>query len=378
MSEKPEKDSFAEQAAQKREYAKTCIITAGKNKSKYQKGLRLLLEACGEGDPEAIFLLAKLNLGGYIIPAKENREDKVMKLLFQASNLGSLEARGMLNEMCRERYAQDFKVVNERSAEPHPLVDFSGKNIVIDCKGLFTPIDACLKFQDGKNVLTFQCNLDFLNLYVAHDTGKFREAVVNGIKAWEGEYQVFGGQQLSVKLNITTKSQFLDSVHIFLLNEEGREVLEDIAKGAGTLGQEKLESVFETFASKDTSFAFTGNKWSVKSKKMIYIQSQELTAADYKEISNIVTHEFGHALGLGDLYKNTRTGLQGVEKGTYEELDSYYVAPDWYNLVMCSHRGMISNNDMEMIVLAFSENARQNYQPGKWGYAVSEALGKGN
>ena len=45
---------------------------------------------------------------------------------------------------------------------------------------------------------------------------------------------------------------------------------------------------------------------------------------------------------------------------------------------MCDNHGTISNNDIEMIVLAFSENAVQNYQPTSWNYEVSEALGKGN
>jgi hypothetical protein len=44
---------------------------------------------------------------------------------------------------------------------------------------------------------------------------------------------------------------------------------------------------------------------------------------------------------------------------------------------MSDERGIISNNDIEMVLLAFSENCMQCYQPrGKM--QISEALGKGN
>ena len=45
---------------------------------------------------------------------------------------------------------------------------------------------------------------------------------------------------------------------------------------------------------------------------------------------------------------------------------------------MCDHHGPISNNDIEMVVLAFRENRMQNYQPGKFRKEISDALGRGN
>ena len=78
------------------------------------------------------------------------------------------------------------------------------------------------------------------------------------------------------------------------------------------------------------------------------------------------------------MYKDPQAGMAGVPQGTYVELDDYHVANSCYQLAMASHHGVVSNNDIEMIVLAFSENARQNYQPDRWGNTVSKALGKGN
>lgn len=70
--------------------------------------------------------------------------------------------------------------------------------------------------------------------------------------------------------------------------------------------------------------------------------------------------------------------LAGVDKGTYYELDGYYMIDKFYNLVMCDHHGPISNNDVEMVLLAFRENKAQLYQPSKFKGKISNALGKGN
>nr|MCR5510973.1 hypothetical protein [Lachnospiraceae bacterium] len=86
-----------------------------------------------------------------------------------------------------------------------------------------------------------------------------------------------------------------------------------------------------------------------------------------------------HILGLGDLYEEEDDGLEGVEKGTFPELDMYHRKDKEYDLVMCDHHGTVSNNDIEMVILAFRENKIQLYQKDKRIKAqISDALGKGN
>lgn len=93
---------------------------------------------------------------------------------------------------------------------------------------------------------------------------------------------------------------------------------------------------------------------------------------------HVAKHELGYALGLGDLYQSTVDSLGGVKKGTYADLDSYAVTDSFYNLVMCDHHGPISNNDIEMVILAFKENRMQLFQPMKLKGKISTALGRGN
>ena len=47
-------------------------------------------------------------------------------------------------------------------------------------------------------------------------------------------------------------------------------------------------------------------------------------------------------------------------------------------MVMCDENAPVSNNDVEMVVLAFSENRFQRFQPDNTGKKISDALGKGN
>jgi hypothetical protein len=108
------------------------------------------------------------------------------------------------------------------------------------------------------------------------------------------------------------------------------------------------------------------------------MQSRDGKFDDYETLSQTAKHEFGHVLGLGDLYDSPIDSYSGVEKGTYKELDNYLITDKLYHLAMCDNIGPVSNNDIEMVVLAFRENKQQLYQKVKKRDKISEALGKGN
>ena len=108
------------------------------------------------------------------------------------------------------------------------------------------------------------------------------------------------------------------------------------------------------------------------------MQSSDGRFDNPNELRNTARHEFGHILGLGDLYASETDGLEGVAAGQYEELSCFHLYGRQYHLVMCDPEAPVSNNDIEMVLLAFSSNRFQRFQSDSSGRELSEALGKGN
>jgi len=285
-------------------------------------------------------------------------------------------ARTYLNQYCDARYRKSVVFDGEKFINK-PLTGFDGKRIKINKKGALTPVDAVLEYVDGENILTLSANICFFdNEYVLSDKDMFYAAVYEGFKAWEGEYEVFGGQKLRVVVELTEEDRAFDNVYVIPLDRGTREKVTEIWE---RFGSEKIKTRVRGTFSAGRSFAGIGiGKWSASSRKIIVIQSTDGDFGNFEEILHTAKHEFGHVLGLGDLYRNEVDGYSGVDKGTYSELDGYYITDNIYNLVMCDSHGPISNNDIEMVVLAFSENRMQNYQKRKVREKISAALGKGN
>lgn len=361
-------------AEQKREIGKSCFFGSGNDREKKIYGIRMIMEAHREKDAEATFIVARLLLDGVIKMFVEDPVEYALSLMCASANRGCIQARAYLNFYCTQRYKHEYKVT-ERKKPCGALRDFDGKPIKIKRKGVFTPVDAVLEYKDGRNILTLSTNVMFLYGDEIEEPAEFEQAVYNGLLEWQGEYEVFGGQRLEVRVELTNKNNLFDNLVIMPMTDEFGDMFQKIATAIGTENRKK--EITDMLTSK-RSFATLGFRWKANSRKVIYLQSKDGKFNDYNEIMHVTKHEFGHALGLGDLYNSEVDSLCGVEKGTFPELDSYAVTDKYYNLVMCDHHGPVSNNDIEMVVLAFRDNKMQNYQPRKFAKRISEALGKGN
>ena len=63
--------------------------------------------------------------------------------------------------------------------------------------------------------------------------------------------------------------------------------------------------------------------------------------------------------------------------GKYYDIEDYHVRGGYFDMVMCNH-GPVTNNDIEMVILAFQTGKFQNYQKQKKSDKISSALGAGN
>ena len=343
-----------------------------KNKETQDRGISLLLKSHKDGDAEATAWIGLFLYNGLIDLSSSDPQSEGINLLYYSAKMGCLKARAILNRLCVERYQDKMGYESISSNSSGPLVDFEGKRIRIDRHGLFTPVDARLKYDNGINRLTFSLNLTFIDDDLKNPS-LFEKTVMAGIKEWEGEYTVFGGQHLEVVIELTSEFRLTDTVSVLAI---GDKIETKMRRTADVFGSESAKKNYASILQDKRSAALGGMRgWSTRSLKCIYICSENGKFDDLYEIKHVAKHEFGHVLGLGDLYEEEDDGRPGVEKGSYPELDGFHICDRFYNLVMCDHHGPISNNDIEMVVLAYRENKMQLYQNSK---NISKALGKGN
>ena len=374
---------------EKREKGKLLYFAGGSDPAQRLEGIRLLDQASREGDAEAMYILGVEMLRGRLKPKDGDRVQGGLALLEGASFGGYLQARSILNKICESRYRAKMKeTAGNRTGnttlagapEAHgPLRGFDGKVLKIDRKGIFTPVDAELACRGGENVLTLSANIHFLYAFgedeeKAFDRQLFESAVLCGFGDWQGDYEVFGGQKVRVEIRLSRKDRWIDSVHVIPVTGELQKSMERVFSWMPE-GEARKRS--ESTIRSSRSFAAAGRRWTVNSGKSIWMQSVDgFRNAD--ELRSVARHEFGHVLGLGDLYACEEDGLAGVEAGRYPELAGFHLFDRMYYLVMCDHHAPVSNNDIEMVLLAFSENKFQRFQPDKQGTKVSDALGAGD
>ena len=276
----------------------------------------------------------------------------------------------------------DDNSIQENIKKEGQLVDFNGECIIINHNDENNPVQAELKCEAGENILNFIVKICFYY----HSDVQYKEtlenAVLDGIKLWAGKYEVFGGQKITVNISIIAES-ICSPIEFLLLPINPQFVNIIPVDGVIIDNHNKMSNKYklgdlEEHIKTRRSFVLSPQGWRVENEKIMCLFSKDDIFSDAYRLKQVAKHEFGHVLGLGDLYEETIKGFAGVEKGRYSELDDYHLRDREYDLVMCRSDGEISNNDIEMVILAFSKNEKQNYQTIRNKDKISEALGKGN
>lgn len=252
---------------------------------------------------------------------------------------------------------------------------FDGKPIEIEKKGLFYPVSMELSEKDGRDYLHISINSYFASTLEEGQLtiSDWKECIFHGFQEWAGEYTVFGGQKLTVTVTTSeVEKPSIDSVPILCLSEDkAKEFISQYA------AQNQQSSIKEALL-QQRSFSTTMIEGVVSWNSILprYIVLMPSAFVDEHTLQRTAKHEFGHILGLGDSYKDSSLGYQGV--GMYHDILPYYCEHKGFNMVM-DNCGPVRNNDIEMVILAFFTNRFQNYQSiQNANAAISLALGRGN
>lgn len=355
-----------------REKGKSILFKNNKNDKQISKAVKLIKKAAYKNDIEATYLYTDLVIKGYDGFLTMQRKERALATMLVLADNGYTPARVYLDKYSNDQYTkQNIADVKKTSG---PLVDFYGIPIEVKKAGKEIPIDAVLEYKNGQNIFTLSANVRLDSTNEIKDQAKFKKAVLEGMKAWQGEYTVFGGQKVTVRVELTTYDRDNDNIYVIPVTPAVRTVMKMAAAEGSKEGQRALNALLNS----RRSFFLGDGEWRVNGQKRIFLQFHGDVFDNYKEVIDTVKHEFGHAIGLGDLYPEQEVLMNGVERGNYKELDSYYVTEKIYNLVMCDYHGPISNNDIEMVILAFRTNRAQLYQSKNGHGVASNALGRGN
>lgn len=251
---------------------------------------------------------------------------------------------------------------------------FDGQPIEIEKKGLFYPVNMELCESEGRNYLHISIKSYFASTL---EEGQFtiaewKECILNGFQEWAGEYTVFGGQQLTVTVTaIEADSPSIDTIPILCLSET--KAKEFIGQYVANDQQVSIEQALLQQRSFSTTMIEGVVSWNSILPRYIVLMPSAFS--DDYTLKRTAKHEFGHILGLGDSYKDSSLGYQGV--GMYHDILPYYSEHKGFNMVM-DNCGPVRNNDIEMVILAFFTNRFQNYQSMQNAATISHALGRGN
>ncbi len=275
-----------------------------------------------------------------------------------AASYRSSKARLALNSLCLELAGKSA------DAKTGTLRDHKGSEISFNRKGI--PVEGHLIYEDGKAIFDIHLNVVQRRLSDMK-LEKPARAVIQGIKQWQGSYTVFGGYTIDVRIKCTTDLNKHNSLIINILDDQTTDSVSSILKKLGKKGRRSADILN---ARRQTAASF-GRVWRLNGIKYINLYEKDLLSVPHCKF--ISRHEFGHILGLDDMYAEKSDGREGV-CADFECLAPFHIKDSLYNMIMCSVDAPVIYKDIEMALLAYRDNKQQCYQLKFGRGIISEAL----
>lgn len=302
--------------------------------------------------PQKNLMLANIyEAKGDYIKAKQIYYDTAVRYTSNSS-------RAALNKLC---LSLGDNAKNHKSC---PIYDYNGNKISFKKKNI--PVEGCIYYENGRAILFLHLNVVQRHLSDMK-LEKPSRVIIQGIKQWQGSYTVFGGYDIEVRIKCTSSLKRHNSLIINILDDELTDSVTNILSKLGKKGKRSAQIL----SARRQSAASFGRTWRLNSIKYINLYKKDLL--NIPHCKYIIRHEFGHILGLDDMYSEKSDGRNGVSPGN-PHLAPFHIRNNIYNMIMCSVDAPVNYKDIEMLLLAYQNNEIQRYQQRFGKGEISSAL----
>ncbi len=319
------------------------------NNATYDKIMKRELEEIGK----VLFGDLNSNIGGDTYIVYENRQN----MLAAKEELESLRVTGLGR-------------MEEKLLKLRRLEDFDNKVIDLLYVGEDYPVGVWLQWKNGESTLYITINVCFkgtgINEKFSDGTIK-KEAIIDGFTKWSGKYnKVFnnrdGFQEIEVVCRVKeTNAEKAIAVNIRPESELG------ISVTTGT--SEPWRHELDVAEIKMFSNYTQSEKYNSLNKSYQY---------NKYEYTNVAKHELGHVFGLADAYRGSADNdylIYNDIKDEFNAFDKPNTESNNTKMIMNVNDGIVTSNDIEMLILAWQRNEKQYYYK-KNGHDISEAMGR--
>ena len=277
----------------------------------------------------------------------------------------SAKARKLLNGLCLDLSKEYLSIAYQDTAKQKGLLrDFDGREIAFERSKI--PVKGKITAKEDKVLFELELNVLVRRLADMHLEAPARP-IIQGIKQWQGSYSVFGGYPVEVKIKCTSELKRKSSLIINIFDDDTTDSITGILQKLGNRGKRSASIL----SARRQSAALLANQWRLGAVKYINLYEQDLLSIP--KCKFLMRHEFGHILGLDDMYAEPSDGRMGVNE-VYPDIEMFKIRGNLFNMVMCSVDAPVTFKDIEMVLLAYMDGEIQRFQLKNGKGKISRAL----